>query len=75
MVFEIKAHWDGEAQVWWAESDDVKGLVAEADTLEALMRELRELVPELLRTNHGMSAGEATIRVIADRTEELRVAA
>jgi hypothetical protein len=22
-VFEIKAHWDEEAKVWWAESDAV----------------------------------------------------
>jgi hypothetical protein len=28
----IKAQWDGEANVWIATSDDVHGLVVEADT-------------------------------------------
>jgi len=31
-VYEILAQWDSEACVWVAESDDVPGLVAEADS-------------------------------------------
>jgi len=37
-VYEVLARWDGEAGVWVAESDDVPGLVAEADTPDALVK-------------------------------------
>ena len=47
----IRAEWDSEAGVWVAESDDVPGLVTEADTLELLVERLRVLVPELLELN------------------------
>ena len=43
----VRAEWDSEAGVWVAESDDVPGLVTEADTLERLVERLRVLVPEL----------------------------
>ncbi|HET8700532.1 MAG TPA: DUF1902 domain-containing protein [Nitrococcus sp.] len=47
----IKAVWDPEAEVWVAESEDVPGLVTEADTIEALTDKLRVLIPELLEAN------------------------
>lgn len=47
----IRAEWDEEAEVWVATSDDVPGLVAEADTTEALLAKLRTLIPELLEAN------------------------
>lgn len=50
-VFNVKARWDAQARVWWAESDDVPGLVAEADTHDQLVEDLRRLVPELLAMN------------------------
>ena len=36
----VRAEWDSEAGVWVAESDDVPGLVTEADTLERLVERL-----------------------------------
>jgi Domain of unknown function (DUF1902) len=71
--FRIAAHWDPEARVWWAESQDVKGLVAEADTFDALVDDLRLTVPDLLRLNHGIdpTAGPITLRIAADRVELL----
>jgi len=71
------AHWDGDAKVWWAQSDDVKGLVAEADTIEALVDDLTHLVPELLELNHQIVAGRNAIKisVIANRIEEVLVTA
>jgi predicted RNase H-like HicB family nuclease len=76
MVYRILAHWDAEASVWWAESTDVKGLVAEADTLEELIADLRELVPELLTLNHGIDPRRelTEIAVLADRIESLQIA-
>lgn len=47
----IQAVWDSEADVWVAESDDVPGLVTEAETMEALVQKLRVLIPELFEAN------------------------
>lgn len=53
----VRAEWDDEAKVWVATSDDVPGLVAEADTEEALLAKLHVLIPELLDAN-GCPDGE-----------------
>lgn len=47
----VEAVWDPEAGVWVAASDDVPGLVTEADTLDDLRQKLIDLVPELLAEN------------------------
>jgi predicted RNase H-like HicB family nuclease len=52
----IHAEWDDEAEVWVATSDDVPGLVTEADTQEQLITKLKTLIPELLHAN-GIDAG------------------
>jgi len=53
----VKAIWDDEAKVWVATSDDVPGLVTEADTCEGLLNKLQILIPELLEAN-GLLVGE-----------------
>ena len=50
-VYEVLALWDAEAGVWVAESEDVPGLVAEADSPNVLAQKLRTLIPELLELN------------------------
>jgi predicted RNase H-like HicB family nuclease len=50
--YKVEAFWDREAQVWVAESEDIPGLVTEADTIEALTAKLRQMIPELLQLNH-----------------------
>ena len=50
-VRSVRAEWDPGAQVWVAESDDVPGLVTEADTIEELIGRLQVLIPELLELN------------------------
>lgn len=47
----VRAVWDPEAGVWIATSDDVPGLVAEAETQDRLLEKLKILVPELLELN------------------------
>lgn len=47
----IRAEWDDEAAVWVATSDDVPGLVTEAETIELLIEKLRGIIPELLEAN------------------------
>jgi len=44
----ITARWNAEAAVWLATSDDVPGLVVEADTWTAMIEEARLVLPELL---------------------------
>jgi predicted RNase H-like HicB family nuclease len=55
----VRAEWDAEARVWVAESDDVPGLVTEAETIERLIERLQVLVPELLELNGAVADGGA----------------
>jgi predicted RNase H-like HicB family nuclease len=55
-VYEVLAQWDSHAGVWVAESDDVPGLVAEAESPNGLAQKLRVLIPELLKLN-GVPTG------------------
>ena len=52
MLCKIKFHWDGEAAVWIATSDDVPGLVLESGSFDALVEKVRVAVPELLQLNN-----------------------
>ncbi|GMR08116.1 MAG: hypothetical protein BMS9Abin26_1121 [Gammaproteobacteria bacterium] len=54
----VTALWDDEAQVWLATSDDIPGLVVEASTCDALVKELQLLIPDLLEEN-GMIPKDA----------------
>ncbi len=72
-MYDIRAHWDAEAHVWWAESEDVPGLVAEARTHDGLIEELRLLVPELLRLNlPDVEHETVSFRVVSDQVEDVR---
>ena len=62
-VYEILAQWDRDAGVWVAESEDVPGLVAEADSPNVLAQKLRTLIPELLELNGVPSDRMARFRV------------
>ena len=63
----IRAEWDEEAEVWVATSDDVPGLVTEADTAEALLAKLRILIPELLEANGYPSSGSVPFELFTRR--------
>jgi predicted RNase H-like HicB family nuclease len=72
----VDAEWDPEAAVWVAESEDVPGLVAEAETLEALTDKLRTLIPELIDLNDVPVAtddGNLPFDVVAQRHEHTRL--
>jgi hypothetical protein len=47
-LITINARWDPEASVWIAISNDIAGLVVEADTWPAMIEEVRLVLPELL---------------------------
>lgn len=66
---KVTAFWDPEASVWVAESEDVPGLVTEADAVEHLVAKLRVMVPELLLANGvlGADVKDVPIRLVAER--------
>ena len=72
--YRVNAFWDPEASVWVAESEDVAGLVTEADTVEQLVAKLRVMVPELLEANGVLAAdiADVPIRLVAERAVHAR---
>ncbi len=62
-IYEVQARWDSEAGVWVAESDDIPGLVAEAESMNALVEKIRVLVPELFELNGGLEPGQRAVEV------------
>ena len=48
----VRARWDADARVWTATSADVPGLVAEADTWQSVLEEVRLIVPDLLELSN-----------------------
>ncbi|UEM05478.1 DUF1902 domain-containing protein [Skermanella rosea] len=50
----VRAEWDPEAEVWVATSDDVPGLVTEAENPAELERKLLVMIPELLELNNDL---------------------
>lgn len=63
-VYHVHARWDSEGGVWVAESEDVPGLVAEADSPNTLAGKLRVLIPELLELNGGLESGSEPVEFI-----------
>ncbi len=66
----IHADWDPEAGVWVATTRDLRGLVTEADTMEALRAKLPGMILDLLEEN-GMSDRPASIEIVARASDPL----
>jgi len=64
-IYFVRAEWDDDAKVWVATSDDVPGLVTEADTMEALSSKLETMIPELLFENGYPDTSEISYEVLA----------
>lgn len=47
----VRAERDEEARVWGASSEDVPGLVSEAETVETLIKRVMAVIPEPLDIN------------------------
>jgi predicted RNase H-like HicB family nuclease len=75
-VYQVLAQWDSEAGVWVAESADVPGLVAEAESPNVLREKLRVLIPELLELNGVLDKGAGPVQFsVRYQHEESGVAA
>ncbi len=70
-TLQINALWDDEAKVWVATSEDILGLVTEAETLEKLVAKLKVMVPELWEANHLSKPRYSCFRLISERVESL----
>lgn len=57
----VNAFWDDEASVYVATSDDVPGLVTEADSVDHLVEKLKCMIPELLLLNTDNDTGQREI--------------
>jgi predicted RNase H-like HicB family nuclease len=66
----IHADWDPEAAVWVATTADLRGLVTEADTIEALRAKLPGMILDLLE-EYGVSDLPASIEIIARASDRL----
>jgi len=56
----INARWDRKANVWLATSDDVPGLIIEAETWPSMIQETRAILPDLLDLQ-GVSATKLSL--------------
>jgi hypothetical protein len=66
----IHADWDSDAAVWGATTQDLRGLVTEADSIEALRAKLPGMILDLLEEN-GISDLPASIEIIARASDRL----
>ena len=37
--YNVQLHWDDEAKVWWTSSEDIPGLLVEADDIDGVIKE------------------------------------
>ena len=75
-ICKVEAFWDSEALVWVATSEDVSGLVTEAETIEALTQKLRVMIPELVVFNRIVPSdyvGSITFELTSHRQELIEV--
>ena len=71
----VDAFWDGEAKVWVASSEDVPGLITEAETMEELVEKVKILIPELLQANGQLDSGDSfdiPLHLVSKREELLK---
>ena len=66
----VHADWDPEARVWVATTQDIRGLVTEADTIEALRAKLPGMILDLLEES-GSSDLPASIELVARASDRL----
>ena len=66
----VHADWDPDAAVWVATTEDIRGLVTEADTIEALRAKLPGMIIDLLE-EHGITDFPASIEIVAHASDRL----
>src|ERR1700693_1574602 len=69
----VHADWDPEAAVWVATTQDLRGLVTEAETVEALRAKLPGMIIDLLEEG-GISDLPVSIEIVARASDRLTAA-
>lgn len=69
----VHADWDPDAGVWVATTRDLRGLVTEAGTIEALRAKLPGMIHDLLE-EYGISDLPASIEIVARASDALTAA-
>ena len=68
----VKAEWDNDANVWVATSEDIPGLVAEAETLEVLRSKVLAMISDLMEDNGlDFQLAEILVHVVAHSMDRL----
>lgn len=71
MKYTINLLWDNEAAVWVATSDDIKGLVLESGSIDALIERVRFAIPELLALNEKPISKDSVLCFKCERFEQV----
>jgi hypothetical protein len=69
----VHADWDPEASVWVATTQDLRGLVTEAESIEALRAKLPGMILDLLEES-GISDLPASVEIVARASDRLTAA-
>jgi predicted RNase H-like HicB family nuclease len=69
----IHADWDPDASVWVATTQDLRGLVTEADSIEALRAKLPGMILDLLDESRSSDL-PASIEIVARSSDRLTAA-
>ncbi len=67
----VRAQWDSEAEVWVATSDDLPGLITEAETQQALVVKLQDMIPDLLEDGGGFDGDDLSEIPVVIMSEQL----
>ncbi len=51
MICKVQIHWDAEARVYYATSNDIPGLSTEHENADTLMENIVAMIPDLLALN------------------------
>ena len=66
----VHADWNPEAAVWVATTQDIRGLVTEADSIDLLRAKLPGMILDLLEES-GVSDLPASIEIVARASDPL----
>lgn len=67
-TFYVRAKWDEEAGVWYTAETSIRGLVTEAETLEALRERLMLITPDFLE---DQMPPRAVLHILAESDNEM----
>ena len=71
--YMVKVEWLDDGQCFMATSDDIDSLVLQADNIAEMEEEMRDIIPVLLESNHGVSIDAESMTLEPGRDKKARV--